>query len=169
MDRKVDKTITWHREGKKVKCECHVPSENGEGNVRNTCVGNNMEICYRETGDNLRLVPRANFVPPRRGLWISMESQILTSTETKNRGSCVILPSSGTNFSPPPSFLSSFLSFIRCHFAFFRWKKEERRENSFSFGEEEEEEEEPIQLRQVKFGGTNERDAFVRSRLDDAR
>lgn len=69
----------------------------------------------------------------------------------------------------PPPFLPSFLSFIRCHFAFFRWKKEERRENSFSFGEEEEEEEEPIQPRQVKFGGTNERDAFVRSRLDDAR
>lgn len=137
----------------------------GGGDVR-TCVGNNMEICYRETGDNLRLVPRANFVPPRRGLWISMESQILTSTETKNRASCVFFSRRVERIFSPPF----ILSFIRSHFAFFRLKKKERGQDSFSFEEEEEEkEEEPIQLRQVKFGGTNERDAFVRSRHDDAR
>lgn len=67
----------------------------------------------------------------------------------ENRGCCVILPTSWTNF-----FFFSFISAL-FYIIFGRRKKE--------FEEEEEKEEEPIQLRQLKSGGTNERE-FLRVR-----
>lgn len=62
---------SWTREGVEEKSEMRMSTSFGKrdrGRER-TRVGNNMEICYRETGDNLRLAPRANFVPPRRAAY----------------------------------------------------------------------------------------------------
>lgn len=98
-----------------------------------------MEICYRGTGDNLRLVP-ISFLRVARLMNIYGVTNF-NLDRNENRGNCVILPTSWTIF-------FSFSSF--CIFS------AEGKE------EEEEEEEEPSQL---KSGGMNE-NAFVCSRLD---
>lgn len=79
-----------------------------------------------------------------------MESQILTSTEMGTAEAAL--------FSRRVEQFFFFLSFIRSRFAFYGRRKK-RKGKKFE-EEEEEEEEEQGRLRQLKSGGTNERECF---------
>lgn len=87
--RKVDKTITWHRARGGKKWNATSLGKRRGGN-------NNMEICYRGTGDNLRLVP-ISFLRVARLMNIYGVTNF-NLDRNENRGSCVILPTSWTIF-----------------------------------------------------------------------